>query len=246
MNLECEKGRPSGPTNFTWIVEEMRRNLSTHGGPSRDVRVNETYHVVHDSGFNSSAGCYMGHPEHNNNTEGSRLTPQSDPEAKLYRKYSASYMGYYAIKHPFRAGLGEDHLGNSLGCSAHRNETFFATFTRNKKSELGPETEVTAIFCKPKYYEQDVKATVDATTGHPLHVAFKGTKRRISADVFNATVFEDTLASGEHPLQTRDEALPTSRLPQCLEYLFNSDLTPPLYEAPHIMTTVMSEATHRF
>jgi hypothetical protein len=66
------------------------------------------------------------------------------------------------------------------------------------------------------------------------------------AYVFNATVFEDTLASGEHPFQTRDEALPTSRLPQCLEYLFNSDLTPPLYEAPHIMTTVMSEATHRF
>jgi hypothetical protein len=244
MNLECEEGLATGPTNSSVEVEETKYYASPEGGPPTAVRENVTHILSDEGGFNSSAGCHMGGRELNNKTNGSQMFVNSKPVPRMYKKYSTSYSGYFSESFAFASLSG--NLRDSPRCGAQGNRTFYATFTQNKQSEYDPDTKVTAIFCKPFYYEQDVEATVDAMTRHPRNVAFIGTRRPISADVFNTTVFEDTLASGERQLQTRDESLPITTLPRCLEYLYNTDLTLPPFAAPPIMTTVMSESAHRF
>ncbi|KAH7402575.1 hypothetical protein BKA66DRAFT_564486 [Pyrenochaeta sp. MPI-SDFR-AT-0127] len=244
MNLRCEKGQATGPTNDTLVVEETKYYASPNGGVPTAVQENVTHILTSDGGFNSSAGCYMAERELNDKIDGSQIFVNSKPVPRTYKKYSASYTGYFAES--FVTGSISGNLRDSPQCGALGNRTFYATFTQNKKTEHDPDTEVTAIFCRPFYYEQEAQATVDAMTAHLRNITLIGTKRQISADVFNATVFEDTLASGERQLQIREDSLPVTTLPRCLENLYNSDLTPPVFAAPPIMTTVMSESTHRF
>ena len=104
------------------------------------------------------------------------------------------------------------------------------------------DNEIAAIFCRPAYYEQDVEATVDSMTGAPTNVNLIGERRPISPDLFNSTVFEDTLASGERQIQTRQDSLPGITIPRHPEDLYDMDLTPAVFATPPIMTTVMSHA----
>jgi hypothetical protein len=244
MNLQCEEGRASGPTNSTVVVEETKYYIPSDGGDPYPVQENVTYPITNVGGFNSSSGCYLVQPELNNSTEGSQIIIVDKAIPNRHRKYDASYVGYSGLS--FATATVSGNLRDRPQCGARGNGTFFATFTRNKQNERDPETKITAIFCKPSYYEQDVEATINAMTGQPLHVVLQGTKRHISADILNATVFEDTLASGECQILTREAVLPMNRIPQCLEYLYNSDLTPSVFAAPPIMTIVMSESRDRF
>jgi hypothetical protein len=244
MNLECEKGKLTGPINSSIVVEETKYYASPDGGAPIAVQENVTIIVTSDGGFNSSAGCHIDERQLNDKIDGSQILVNSKPVPRTYKKYSASYKGYFAES--FATGEISGNLRDTPQCNALGNRTFYATFTQNKKTEHDPDTKVTAIFCRPFYYEQEVEVTVDAMTAHPKNFTFIGTKRQISADVFNTTVFEDTLASGERQLQTREESLPVTTLPRCLEDLYNTDLTQPVFAAPPIMTTVMSESTHRF
>lgn len=244
MKLECGEGRTSGPINSTVLVEETKYYASPDGGDPIPVRENVTYPFVTEGGFNSSSGCYVGERERNNITEGSQMTVLGDPKPKTYKKYSASYKGYFGVS--LATATVSENLRDTPKCGDRGNGTFYASFTRNKKNERDPDNNITAIFCKMSYYEQDVEATINAVTGHPSHVAPRGAKRPISADVFNTTVFEDTLAAGERQILTREATIPVTRLASCLEYLSSSDLTPSVFATSPLMTTVMSEWTDRF
>jgi hypothetical protein len=229
MSLGCEKAQIAGARNHTW-VEEVLVQIR----PGTNVLRNMTWADTSKAGFNNSAGCYVSPPQQNGAVVG-ELTGTVVPTR--FKKFSASYMGYFS--HIYAAyAQGWKTLQDQSFCGILGKGTFFATYTQNKEKRQDPLSNITAIFCKPSYYEQDVEATVDAITGKPENVSVVSTERKISAEVFNTTVFEETLASGIRLLQTRQDNLPLISLPRYLEKLYDTDLTPSV--ASPMMTTVMS------
>jgi hypothetical protein len=234
MSLGCEKAQIAGTRNHTW-VEEVLLQIR----PGTKVLHNMTWSDTSEAGFNNSAGCYVSWPEQNGAVIGD-LSGLNVPTR--FKKFSASYMGYFSSIYAAYA-QGWKTLQDQPFCGILGKGTSFATFTQNKEKKQDPLSNITAIFCRPSYYEQDVEATVDAMTGKLEHVSVIGTKRNISAEVFNTTVFEETLASGIHLVQTRQDNLPLSSLPRYLEKLYDTDLTPSI--ASPMMTTVMSVSKDR-
>ena len=247
MNLRCEKAEIAGKINGT-VIEQKTVLYAVPGDndpPQYEEKIeNVTHTITSDAGFNSSTGCYISRATFNNNTSGEQVMVNSKPVSQRYRKFSASYEGYFSPS--LVTGSASGNLRDRSFCGVLGNQTFFATFTQNKKDKLDPASGITALFCKPFYYEQDVEATVDAMTGEPRNVSSIGTKRLISADLFNSTVFEDTLASGERQIQTREEALPMITIPRHLEDLYDTELSPSVFAAPPILTTVMSQSKDYF
>jgi hypothetical protein len=247
MDLRCEKAEIAGQNNSTMIEQKtVLYALPGDDDPPRYIEKTEnvTHTITSDAGFNSSTGCYMSQATSNNNTDGEQVKVNSKPVPQRYGTFSASFTGYFSPS--LVTGSVSGNLRDSPSCGVLGDQTFFATFTRNKKTERDPASEITAIFCKPFYYEQDVEATVDAMTGNPRNVSLIGTRRQISAGLFNSTVFEDTLASGERQIQTREGTLPIISIPRYLEDLYGTELTPSVFAAPPIMTTVMSNSKDRF
>jgi hypothetical protein len=234
MSLGCEKAQIAGARNDTW-VEEVLVQIR----PGTNVIRNLTWPVTSEAGFNNSAGCYVSWPQQNGAVVGDLIDPR---QSTRFKKFSASYTGYFSRIYAASL-LGWDSLQDQQFCGIRGNETFFATFTQNKEKKQDPPSNITAIFCRPLYYEQDVEATVDAMTGKPQNISLLSAKRKISAEVFNTTVFEETLASGIRLLQTRQDNLPMSTLPRYLENLYDTDLTPSI--ASPMMTTVMSVSKDR-
>jgi hypothetical protein len=226
VNLQCESAQAIGTSNKTFAEQTYLLRLSNV--------------TASDPGFTDSAGCKVSHVHSNNNTIGANIDPVSIVQ---YRKFSASYMGYFPSPNPALVRVW-GCLKDQKFCGVQGNRTFFATFTQNKETELDPPSEITAIFCKPFYYEQDVKATVDAITGTPKNVDLVGDKRQISADIFNTTVFEETLALGILNLERRGDSLPMITSPQYTESLYYTDLTP--LKGAAMMAAVMSASKHRF
>lgn len=105
-------------------------------------------------------------------------------------------------------------------------DRFFATFTRNKNSETESPKNLTAIFCTPAYYEQQVTATIDSRTKSPLTIAFHREKQSLSHEIFNRTSFETVVAAGLWPERRREDKLPLDTFPRYLEQLLDKDLTP--------------------
>jgi len=234
MNLECGKAQKAGVRNETSSEEGL-----VQVGPGTNVLRNITWSFSSEAGFNNSVGCYVSSPQQNGAVVGDIIGRQ---QSIRFKKFSASYMGYFSPVHA-ASSVGIESLQDQRWCRFRGNGTFFAAFTQNKERKQDPPSNITDIFCKPVYYEQDVEASVDATTGKPQNISLSSTRRKISAEVFNATVFEETLASGTRLLQTRQDNLPMSTLPRYLENLYNTDLTPST--ASPMMTTVMSVSKDR-
>jgi len=233
MGLECEKAQKAGARNETWSEEALVQVEGTN------VIRNMTWSFTSEAGFKNFAGCYVSSSQQNGAVVGDLTGPRASTR---FKKFSASYMGYFS---PLYAAslVGIESLRDQRWCRFRGNGTFFATFTQNKERKQDPPSNITAIFCKPVYYEQDVEATLDAITGKPQNISLFSARRNISAEVFNTTVFEETLASGTRLLQTRQDNLPMSTLPRYLENLYSSDLTPSI--ASPMMTTVMSVSKDR-
>jgi hypothetical protein len=226
MSLQCESAQAIGTSNKTFAEQTYLATLSNV--------------TASHPGFTNSAGCKVSHVHLNNNTIGATTDSVSMVQ---YRKFSASYMGYLPSSNPALVRVWGS-LKDEKFCGVQGNRTFFATFTQNKDKELDPPSDITAIFCNPFYYEQDVKATVDAITGTPKNVDLIGTKRQISAGIFNTTVFEETLALGILSSERRGESLPVITFPQYTESLYYTDLTP--LQGAATMAAVMSTSKHRF
>lgn len=224
----------SGNSNGTWTANTTMYSLDLRCEEGQPARRNSVFFVqpIPKTGFNSSTGCFVETEILNWNTR------------RLHSRYSASFLGYYPISTQGNF-WGKQRLGGSLEfhCETEvANRTFFAEFTQNREPEDDLPTNFTAIFCMPLYHEQDVEATVDASTKAPISVIPHGEKRRLSAALFNATVFEETLASGTRQVQTRENSLPVDTLPQCLENLRNTDVTTP--QEPILAMTLMA-SKHR-
>jgi len=187
MDLECEKAQKAGARNETWLEEAL-----VQVRPGTNVLRNMTWSFKSEAGFNNSVDCYVSSPQQNGAVVGDLTGPRASTR---FKKFSASYMGYFS---PLYAAslVGIESLQDQRWCRFRGNGTFFATFTQNKERKQDPPSNITAIFCKPVYYQQDVEATLDAITGKPQNISLFSARRNISAEVFNTTVFEETLASG--------------------------------------------------
>jgi hypothetical protein len=176
--------------------------------------------------------------------DGVKVAPWADP-----KNFSALYMPSFLDGDPYFGlnwGLGQTYCGNESG--QHGNDPFFVGLVRNKWEESDPPNPVTALFCKPAYYEQDVEATVDARTRSPLSVVPLHPKRPLASDIFNKTVFERTVATGERQVKLRDDILPVKGLPRYLQQLYVSDLTPAMLfigELPPMLSMALMTSTHK-
>lgn len=154
--------------------------------------------------YNNSNGCSMGAPLDGNTTI--HIGPQIFSNVK---EFSGQYAGY------FNPGMANFYLSSS--CPSDQNHTFFAAFTRNKVSASDPLNNVTAIFCTPEYYSQQVTATVESATKRPTHFEPLGQKRQADNTLFNSTWMEQILNGGWTGSFLRGDGLPDMTIPNYME-----------------------------
>lgn len=137
-------------------------------------------------------------------------------------KYSAFYSGYFID--PMSQYTGDPFWGRASSGLAKNcnpdiaNGTFVAAFARNKVDEDDPKT-LAITHCRMHYYEQSVKATVDAITKAPVNIVQLGPKQNLTDNLFNVVDFENTLASGTRSPTFTENLLPVTRLRRYLEEL---------------------------
>ena len=136
------------------------------------------------------------------------------------KPYSAQYIGYWNLY-----GFADYYLSSS--CPIGRNHTFFAAFTRNKQKETDPAQNVTAIFCKPRYYSQEVNATVNKETQQPIRVLPLGPKESLddANTVFNTTWLEMIFSGGIPDQRVRGDDIPIHRMPSLAEQVAQTNLS---------------------
>lgn len=88
-----------------------------------------------------------------------------------------------------------------------------------------PPQDVTAVYCQPRYYQQEVTATVDMISKLPQRYVLTGDKQPLPWDVFNTTNFEALLNSGSLGNEVRGEVLPAKHIPTYLELVAGTNLS---------------------
>lgn len=132
------------------------------------------------------------------------------------KTFSSVYIGYYQTDF-------SDYYLQSL-CPETSNHTFMVMYTRNKPSIDAPPQNVTRLYCTPFYYQQNVSATIDASTRRPLSVAPKGEKIALPAEKWNSTFFEYEMNEGRSNNQPQD-SLPIKFWPDQTETVSTLNLS---------------------
>ncbi|KAF2623217.1 hypothetical protein BU25DRAFT_414485 [Macroventuria anomochaeta] len=196
--------------------------------------------------FNTSAGCTVGLPDFVNNTIGTPLRIRagiSDGKAR-YKTFSTVYAGYYKDR------SFPNNVNTTLQNSPCKG-TVVAAFIRNKSKDTDPPNNITAIACRPSYYEQNVEATINVVTKKPLELNFHGPKRPLSEVLFNSSLFEGTVASAISRSNDidRSDNLPGTVLPNYREGNNDLDLSPygpgSGLQLPHMAAMAIAISEHR-
>ena len=119
---------------------------------------------------------------------------------RSYTEYSMHYIGY-------ETSPWSDYWLGGPACPPTSNSThqFLAIWWKqyNDYGEV-PDYEMTALFCQPYYFKQEVRATVRADTLEPIASSIEelSDKKLLSGEEFNSTAFEFLLAHGidENPV----------------------------------------------
>ncbi|KAK3378246.1 hypothetical protein B0H63DRAFT_418148 [Podospora didyma] len=92
------------------------------------------------------------------------------------------------------------HLGGTNCPKSSRNQ-FLAIWALLDKNRYPHETAMTALFCEPSYWKQNVSITVSAAINEPdeQSVVILGPKERLSQDEFNSTALEYLIGTGTPP-----------------------------------------------
>ncbi|KAH7411656.1 hypothetical protein DE146DRAFT_248746 [Phaeosphaeria sp. MPI-PUGE-AT-0046c] len=216
---------PGVTTNYngTWTVNTTLYSLDLRCEEARSQ--SQLYN-------NSASDCAIKLDRFNNYTIGDDLETnygRLHPTMRV-KKYSGFYSGWYDMQdNYYRTRVGYTALSTSLQSYCLRgkgNGTFAVAFVRNKEKKDDPKNNITALFCRPSYYEQSVQATVDAKTKSPLGYVPLSATRPLAPGLFNSTLFEQTLASGQRRVKQRENNMPVDVLPRYLERLSEMDLTP--------------------
>jgi hypothetical protein len=127
------------------------------------------------------------------------------------------YVGYHS------GGFADYYLSDS--CPESANSTFYAAFAKSKLRKEDHPLNVTAIFCRPRYWRQEVHATVDAVTKAPLNVNPLGEKQLLEWNAFNTTFFESVLNSGSLGVEVRGDNMPAKAIPKYFETVAATNLS---------------------
>ncbi|EFQ84872.1 hypothetical protein PTT_20366 [Pyrenophora teres f. teres 0-1] len=205
-------------TNLTWTSNTTLYSLDMKcETPTIDAKdetrftsLNSTPTIVRTATYMSSNGCAFPtdyYSSFGNETIGPN---ESFDNQTIYdtKEFATVYIGYYSTEWAnfYLEGL----------CPETSNHTFMALFTRNKKSINDPLQDVTRLYCTPFYYQQEVTATVDASTQSPLDIKRVGDKVPLPAEKWNSSYFEYQMNTGRNNEQPRG-ALPLRYWPDQLE-----------------------------
>lgn len=211
----------------TWTAETILYSL--------DMECEETFRAtVRKSTFANSTLSGCGFPI--SNMGNYTIDPVVGANSSLPRvnRYSVEYAGFWY--HTDWSGKSQTSLVSLTSfCDnvAQANQTFFAAFSQNKEKDDDPPNNPTTLFCRPSYYEQTVRATIDASSKAPLNVVPHGLKRSLSPGVFDQRSFQDTLYYEEKPkfsdmtseIAATTNNLPIVKIPRYLDRLSGKDLT---------------------
>ncbi|KAF2276456.1 uncharacterized protein EI97DRAFT_377434 [Westerdykella ornata] len=174
---------------------------------SLDMECHESVPYIEglDVTYTSKDGCNTIGGVKPNEVYGMDVYGEVDLSLQGRRKYTIRYVGYWND-----VGIADYSLDQT--CDTKYNHTFYAGIIRNKDRASDPENHGASVFCEASYYQQEVNATVDASTKSPQHIVPIGPKMQLAPDVFNTTLFESQLNAGAGIVETRG-ALPIASLP---------------------------------
>ncbi|KAF1994853.1 hypothetical protein P154DRAFT_548815 [Amniculicola lignicola CBS 123094] len=195
----------------TWTAPTTLYSLDLKCEASRK----EPSSLDHSPTYLSKSGCYWDMGLSGNITAG-EIGRGNVKDLLTPKGFTAMYVGFWNL------GFASFYL--QTACPPEANHTFYAAFTRNKNNPADPPQNVTAMFCEPFYYSQEVKATVDVIHRTPVKVEPLGAKKQISSEMYNTTLFEAQLNSGASNSEVRG-ALPTRSYPNYLDRLTNTNMS---------------------
>jgi hypothetical protein len=142
-----------------------------------------------DTKYNSSSGCSYGLPV--------KTGTGNDTSKTL----EAMYVGYSD-----QNGMADWYLEGY--CPKQANHTFLVRTTLFLEAGISDETlastttpnngvlRSTSLYCEPRYYEQEVNASVAATNGSVIAVTPVGQKNDLPREMFDIDLFERAMSSG--------------------------------------------------
>ena len=102
------------------------------------------------------------------------------------------------------SGQANDYYLSGMGCaSSEYAHTFLAVWGHGWTSSDQNATQITALFCEPHYWSQNVSITVDATNKTVLGSTPVGQSYPLGFDRFNVSTFEYILGTGGIPVSRR-------------------------------------------
>ncbi|KAL9581934.1 MAG: hypothetical protein Q9203_005698 [Teloschistes exilis] len=116
-----------------------------------------------------------------------RLAPVSE--------YGGLYIGYYLDQHI-------DWSLSGIGCPSLSNSHLFLALW-GKSWEKNPNASVTALFCEPSYWTQDVNATLTVPSMNVSDVVPLGPRIPLTDNDFNRTAFEYVIGTGAQAVSER-------------------------------------------
>ncbi|KAL9006623.1 MAG: hypothetical protein Q9188_000660 [Gyalolechia gomerana] len=117
-------------------------------------------------------------------------------------QYGGLYVGYYLDQH-------SDFSLSGCGCpSPNNSHTFLALWGESRGKN--PNVSVTAYFCEPSYWVQDVNATVAFPSMNVSAVVPLGPRTALSDDHFNRSAFEYTIGTGAQSASQRADISETT------------------------------------
>lgn len=121
-------------------------------------------------------------------------------------QFGGLYIGYYLDQHV-------DYSLSGLGCPSPVNSHLFLALWG--KSWLSPEPNVTALFCEPTYWSQEVNATVTVPGMDVSKVVPSGPQIPLPDSQFNRSAFEYIIGTGaQYVSQRADISRTTSNINQ--------------------------------
>ncbi|KAI9722979.1 MAG: hypothetical protein M1812_001428 [Candelaria pacifica] len=135
---------------------------------------------------------------------------------------SASYLAYYAGY--YDNGYADYYL--SPDCPKNSSHVSFIVWTKTRQQSTEPVGDAAALFCEPKYYYQDVKASVSASSGKVLNISVPSSKMPLPEGLFNSTTFETELTSGSQVTRERED-VPSGIMPDPNHRLQDMDIMLP-------------------
>lgn len=199
----------------TWTSETTMYSLDMYCAPSFAIR--DPTGKWDTVTYKSIGGCNVTMGLTGNITQGSNPNTIYSPLLAA-KQYTAMHIGYWGY-----TGSADFYLEGY--CPTERNGTFYAAFTRNKARDEDPPNNVTAIFCEPSYYQQQVNATVDRHTQRPLDITALGEKKPLETNLFNATNWEAQMTTGTTGYDVRGDYMPTTSVPDYLEYVAGTNVS---------------------